>query len=292
MRNWAISALVMVSLAWWAVPGSTSLVAEPARPARVEQIPGSDLKRVILNAKAAERLGIATEVVREERFKQWLVTEGTVEAIPDEPVTAGIPAPSAPDVVPVRVRVRLLDVSDRIQALINRMKEATGIVVPLKGDDDDDDDDAKVDGKLQDRPPAIIAPAATARSAPGLPRRRIRPSATDDDAGVGARPTAHYYDVITTDHGLRPGHRVSVRFSHPDSATLQKVIPYSALVYDPHGVTWTYTNPEPLTFVRHCVEVEFIEGDRAVLRTGPPTGTVVVTVGAALLLGIEQKFGQ
>jgi len=245
-----------------------------------------------LTPKAAERLAIATDVVREEKVKRWLIVEGTVEAIPEEPVAAAMPAPSAAEVVPVRVRVRLLDVSDRIQALFNRMKEDTGLVVPLKGDDDDDYDDARGNGKAQDRPPAIIVPTGAHRTAPRLPARSIRESATGDDADAGARSTAQYYEVVTADHGLRPGDRVSVRFSHPDSATLQKIIPYSAVVYDPHGITWTYTSPEPLAFVRHRIDVEFIEGDRAVLKEGPATGTAVVTVGAAVLLGIEQKFGQ
>jgi hypothetical protein len=91
---------------------------------------------------------------------------------------------------------------------------------------------------------------------------------------------------------LRPGQRVNVRVPHPDSGKPQKVIPYAAVLYDPRGNTWTYTNPEPLVFVRHSIDVEFIEGDRAVLREGPAAGTTVVTAGAAELFGVEQKFGQ
>jgi hypothetical protein len=103
---------------------------------------------------------------------------------------------------------------------------------------------------------------------------------------------AENYEVSGADHGLRPGQRVQVRVPHPDSGKLQKVIPYAAVLYDPHGNTWTYTNPEPLVFVRHRIDVEFIEGDRAVLREGPATGTTIVTAGAAELFGVEQKFGQ
>ncbi len=71
----------------------------------------------------------------------------------------------------------------------------------------------------------------------------------------------------------------------------QKVIPYSALLYDIHGKTWIYKSPEPLTFIRHQVEVERIEGDEAVLSDGPPAGTGVVTVGVAELYGTEFKVG-
>jgi hypothetical protein len=71
----------------------------------------------------------------------------------------------------------------------------------------------------------------------------------------------------------------------------RKVIPYGAIMYDTKGETWTFTNPQPLTFVRHKVVVENIEGDRVTLSEGPPAGTVVVTVGATELMGAEHKYG-
>ncbi len=77
----------------------------------------------------------------------------------------------------------------------------------------------------------------------------------------------------------------------PGSATKRKVIPYSAVLYDAHGDTWTYTSPEPLVFVRHHVKVERIDGERAILSEGPPAGTAVVTVGAAELFGTEFEVG-
>jgi hypothetical protein len=71
----------------------------------------------------------------------------------------------------------------------------------------------------------------------------------------------------------------------------RKVIPYGALMYDKKGHTWTFTNPQPLVFVRAHVEVEDIEGDRVILAEGPPVGTAVVTVGAVELMGAEHKYG-
>jgi CzcA family heavy metal efflux pump len=73
--------------------------------------------------------------------------------------------------------------------------------------------------------------------------------------------------------------------------TPRKVIPYSALLYDLHGNTWVYTNPEPLTFVRAHISVDYIDGDLAVLSEGPPSGTAVVTVGAPELYGTEFEGG-
>jgi hypothetical protein len=90
---------------------------------------------------------------------------------------------------------------------------------------------------------------------------------------------------------LRPGQRVKVRVPQPGSGTPQKVIPHSAVIYDAWGKAWTYTNPEPLVFIRHAVTVESIQDDIAILTDGPAIGTPVVTAGAPELLGVEQKFG-
>jgi hypothetical protein len=68
------------------------------------------------------------------------------------------------------------------------------------------------------------------------------------------------------------------------------VIPYAALLYDPEGNTWVYTNSEPLTFVRQPISVDHIDGDMVVLSDGLSAGTAVVTVGAAELYGSESEF--
>jgi hypothetical protein len=77
-----------------------------------------------------------------------------------------------------------------------------------------------------------------------------------------------------------------------DSGTPRKVIPYAAVIYDPQGNTWTYTNTEGLTFVRHRISVDYIEAGLAVLADGPPSGTAVVTVGGAELFGVDFGLGK
>src|SRR5262245_19320348 len=72
--------------------------------------------------------------------------------------------------------------------------------------------------------------------------------------------------------------------------TQRRVIPYAAILYDTEGNTWTYTNPEPLVYVRHSIAVDHIVGELAMLTDGPPAGTAVVTVGAAELYGSEIEF--
>jgi hypothetical protein len=71
----------------------------------------------------------------------------------------------------------------------------------------------------------------------------------------------------------------------------QKAVPYAAVLYDPQGNAWTYTSPADLVFVRTAIAVSSIEGDRAVLTSGPDVGTKVVTVGVAELYGAETGVG-
>lgn len=70
------------------------------------------------------------------------------------------------------------------------------------------------------------------------------------------------------------------------------VVPYSALLYEPNGTTGVYTQTEPLVYVRQPVTVDHIDGDRVLLKAGPPAGTAVVTVGSPELHGIEYGVGE
>jgi hypothetical protein len=76
------------------------------------------------------------------------------------------------------------------------------------------------------------------------------------------------------------------------AAAARKVIPYSAVIYDESGDTWTFTSPRPLTYLRRHIAIDVITGDMAVLSEGPPVGTTVVTTGAAELLGTELGVGE
>jgi hypothetical protein len=71
----------------------------------------------------------------------------------------------------------------------------------------------------------------------------------------------------------------------------KRIIPYASVIYDLKGVAWVYTNPEPLTYVRHGVTIELIRGDDAYVTDGPPAGTPIVVVGAAELYGAEKGVG-
>ena len=77
----------------------------------------------------------------------------------------------------------------------------------------------------------------------------------------------------------------------PRTESAQKAVPYGALIYDPQGKTWVYTNPQPRVFVRAAIDVDYIQGDLAYLSNGPETGTKVATVGTAELYGTEFTVG-
>jgi hypothetical protein len=75
--------------------------------------------------------------------------------------------------------------------------------------------------------------------------------------------------------------------AHGAAKVSRTTVPLAAVLYDEDGASWVYTNPKPLTYVRQRVDIEKVLGDSAVLRSGPAPGTLVVTVGAAELLGTE-----
>ena len=70
------------------------------------------------------------------------------------------------------------------------------------------------------------------------------------------------------------------------------IIPYSAVMYHFDGTTWTYVSPREFTFLRAGIKIESIDGQRAILTSGPPEGTMVVRVGAAELYGVEFGVGK
>jgi hypothetical protein len=72
---------------------------------------------------------------------------------------------------------------------------------------------------------------------------------------------------------------------------LRKVVPYGAVLYDKKGETWVYVSPAANVYVREPVTVELIQGNRAILTSGPAAGTAVVSVGAAELYGTETGVG-
>jgi hypothetical protein len=85
--------------------------------------------------------------------------------------------------------------------------------------------------------------------------------------------------------------RLDVKTDQVREQAGKTVVPYSALIYDPKGQTWVYTNPQPRTFVRHKINIDRINGETVVLNDGPPAGTTIASVAVAEIYGAEFKVG-
>src|SRR3990172_8681536 len=57
-----------------------------------------------------------------------------------------------------------------------------------------------------------------------------------------------------------------------ESRGSELVVPGVAVYIDAHGGFWVYTNPEPLVFVRHPIEIVREAASQAFLSEGPPPG--------------------
>ena len=126
--------------------------------------------------------------------------------------------------------------------------------------------------------------------------RLLSPPASADAASGGVKPAkldavegTKLKRVTLTADAVR---RLDVQTGPIRTGPEGLVVPYTALVYDPAGKTWVYSNPEPLVFLRVPVTVAVIRGADAVLAAGPAAGTVVVLVGASELYGTELGVGK
>jgi hypothetical protein len=114
------------------------------------------------------------------------------------------------------------------------------------------------------------------------PASDVRPGRVEHIAGSNISRV-----VLTAEAAKRLDIATQPVRDEPAAGSLRKVISYAAVLYEASGATYTFTNPEPLVFVRAPITVDSIQGDRAILSAGPAAGTPVVTVGATELYGTE-----
>jgi len=262
-----VALAAMTTLALAASPGP----AGKSAAVTLEKIPGSSAKRVILSPKAAERLGIQTGKVSEDTIVRRQMVAGLVTP----PVDSGSQSKQAAGVFggfsqtaatpPPPVAAKSLPAADEVWVLVT------------------------------------LSPAEWERLAKDRPAR-VLPLFTRDKFGtdVLARPSGMppledtkrsmlnvYYVVPGKNADLALNKRMRIELQLAGDEGKQKVVPYGAVYYDAKGAAWVYVNTAPFTFERQRIGVDRIEGDLAVLTEGPPVGTPVVTVGAALLYGAE-----
>jgi hypothetical protein len=250
---------------------TAAIAKDPA--VKLETIAGTELKRVILNAKAAERLGIKTSQVSEQPIVRRQMVGGLVTPPPGERQPAPGPRPGT-----------------FAGFALPKPQAAAGPSAP-----------AVADEKGETWVRVLLSPAEYERLAKGKPAR-VLPLATRAQPAqeIWAKPSplpaqedakrsmlVLYYVVAGSDHGLELNKRMRVELQLAGGEEKRKVVPYGAVYYDARGASWVYVNGRPLTYERSRVAVERIAGDLAVLAEGPPVGTPVVSVGAPLLYGAE-----
>jgi len=86
--------------------------------------------------------------------------------------------------------------------------------------------------------------------------------------------------------------RLDIQTATVEPASGGMVVPSAAVIIDPAGVYWVYTNPEPLVYVREEIRPVHETGGEAFFNVGPPTGMAVVTVGVPELYGAEFGIGK
>lgn len=242
---------------------------------KLEAIPGSTAKRVTLSARAAERLGIETGRVGEEPIIRKQVVSGLViaplEKLPEAKPAGGVFGGFG--------RVTAVTAPQPAARAASPGGEAW-VLVSLSA--------AEWERLAKDKP-ARVLPLATRER---LGREVLaQPSAVPPVEDMKRSMLMLHYVVPGNEHGLALNKRMRVELQIAGSDAKYKVVPYGAVYYDAKGAPWVYLNPRPLVYERQRISVERVVGDQAVLSDGPPVGTPVVTVGAALLYGAE-VFGK
>lgn len=246
--------------------------AEPTTnaPSKVTPIEGTKLSRVTLTPQAAARLGIEITQVRDMQMVRKRLVSGLVLESPGD--TAKIEDSNVP-----------LDAPEQFTTAAGPSSPATIRTWQVQVDPI-----GELDRKAGSRPARVVPIGATVSDDGWL----VEPSATPPIGTVEEAARPLFYNLPVEAPGLVGPGRVLVELALSDGAAARKVVPYGSVLYDINGGTWIYTSPEPLVFVRHPVEVDFIDGEWAVLNEGPPTGTAVVAIGVAELYGTEFKIGK
>ncbi len=145
-------------------------------------------------------------------------------------------------------------------------------------------------------PPAANREATSTNPGPPGPPQAM-PIAAPPTADAASSSADLYYEVDNRVLGLRPGQRlgVAVKLEGSEQAV---VIPSAAILYDIYGGTWVYVmKPQQgdsgkAVFQRQRVMLEWVEGDRAILSSGPGEAAAIVVDGAAELFGTEFGAGK
>lgn len=248
---------------------------------KLVSIPGGTTKRVTLSAKAAERLGIETGTIRKDTVVREQMVGGTVisptDAPPEQKVMSrgsfagfalGAMSPAPQPAAPASQPAASAELTPIDREVWVRVTLSPGEYERLAKDQVARIEQLQTREKLERE---LVAQPVSMQPIEDVKRSML---------------TLHYA-LPGKDHGLGLYQRVRVGLPLLGSNGPETVVPYRAVYYDAQGAPWVYVTSRPLAFERQRVVVDRVVGDLAVLTDGPPVGTKVVTVGAALLYGAE-----
>lgn len=272
----AIAALLLASAPAMAGAGSGN-PGSSGNAVRFEPIPGTKLKRVILTPRAIERLGIKHAKISTKKIMRKQMVGGSVthplkiqmeRRMAKNTFGGGAFAPASARSGP---KVASIDTASLAAGAWVRV-----VLSPNEWN------------RLDKIASARILPLATR---PDLPKEVwATPSKLPPIRDVKRTMLTTYFVVPGKDHGMRSNDRMRVELTLKGNNKSHTVMPYSALYYDGKGTPWVYVNTKPGTYERRRIEIDRIVGDDVLLKSGPPVGTSVVSVGATFLYGAEVIF--
>lgn len=242
---------VLAALAFILSSGSVIAEEEDHGPYQMEDVEGTDLKRIELIEQAMTRIGIKTAPASLAKADRVFVVGGRI-VLNAGAATKVAAAEGESATRPVWVSFPITD----------EIEDSLGMSVqvrPLNG--------------------------AATDSFPALADDDLNEGIT---AEAGGRL---FYRLQGDAAALVADQVVLVEVPYSGNGVDHATVPYAAIIYDERGDEWVYVSAQPGVFQRSEVDVAYIAGDTAFLLQGPEVGALVVTVGASELLGIEHKVG-
>lgn len=126
-------------------------------------------------------------------------------------------------------------------------------------------------------------------ASPGQRLTTAKPVLAPPSANPLAATVDLFYELPNATGALFPGQRLGVMVPLAEEQE-GSVLPWSAVVFDIHGSTWTYEALGTRRYARRRVTVSHTVGNDAVLSQGPPVGTKMVLTGVQELFGAETGF--
>lgn len=246
-KQWMTIVLVVLTTLLFSACQQNAAPKSSEPPSSVEEIPGSDLKRVVLTEKAADRLGLQTDIIREESIVRG-------ETVLGEVITQRGEMVANPNQVWVRVPFNEMDMK-----MVARDQPAMVLPLVIDDEEDIDEDENGTFAELDD----ILGEDDSEESALYY--------LVDNPKTTLLSGDKVFVKVSLSDDG-------EMRKVIPYAALIYDIN---------GGTWVYTKELNDLAFIRQSVTVDYIMDDLVVLIEGPPEGTEIVTVGVEELYGAE-----